>query len=82
MVSLVGVYRGGWRWPLRRLEVWRAHELLADIPEDLLIQLVLHHLNGVALERAMRRAIPGAQTDDEIRGPRLQGVDGRKLRGR
>lgn len=52
------VARGrGWRWPLETLELWDGSTRIADLPAALILSLVLHHLDGVALSAEVREAI-------------------------
>lgn len=85
MFSLVAAWGDAWRRPLRALEVWSgAHELVATLPAELVLQLVLHHLQGAVLQERVRQeiaAVPLPLPAPAIRKP-LRAVNGRRLRGR
>jgi hypothetical protein len=91
MFSLVVAFRGrGWRWPFREsdeLEVWSGtQECVGRIPAALLVQLVVHYLQGAALQESVRRAL-ATQGAPALPGPAplakkpLKAVNGRRLRG-
>lgn len=79
MLSLVGVYRDGWRRPVETVEVWEGYSLLATVSGLIVAQLVAHQLEGVVLERAVRQELGVGPLP--LTRPRLPGVHARRLRG-
>lgn len=53
---------------------------MAVIPADLLLQLLLHHLNGLELQHRFARDVRRPPQPDRAR-PMLRGVNARRLRG-
>ena len=90
MFALVAHFVGrGWRWPLREgdeVEVWSGLECVGRIPAALLGQLLVHYLQGAALQEEVRRtltaAAPALPMPRPLAKAPLRAVNGRKLRGR
>ena len=73
MLTLVGLYRDGWRRPVEAVELWHGLKLLATLPGPILAQLVAHHVEGLVLEQTVRR---------ELRLPTATAVSGGSQRER
>lgn len=89
----VAFRRSGWQWPLGTgdvLRVWTAENgQPVEIPADLLMDLIRHHLAGVALQARMAAQATPASAKPMLPSPaipppspRLQATRGRRLRGR
>ena len=90
MFSLVACFRGrGWRWPFRdadEMEVWSGSECIGRISAALLGHILVHYLQGAALQEEVRRtltaAAPALPMPRPLAKAPLRAVHGRKLRGR
>ncbi len=84
MFALVAAWGDAWRRPLRALEVWSgAHELVATLPAELVLQLILHYLQGAALQERVRAQVattPLPLPPPVVRKP-LRALRDRRLRG-
>jgi len=85
----VAFRRSGWQWPLREgdtVRVWDAAGLAAELPGELVVAILRHYVVGARLQSAVTRhtqEMPPLRPSPPAplpRGPRLMGVDGRRLR--
>jgi hypothetical protein len=65
LIRLACRFRGvGTTWPLREgdtVEAWTGLRLVAEIPAELLIELIAHHLRGIALQDEFRVTVTPAR---------------------
>lgn len=78
----------GWRWPIGPgdgLELWAGQAHLGTITQEVLVVVLLHHLQGAALTDTIRQALLTQLSAEPLVVPRpkrpLRGAT-RRLRGR